>query len=483
MQDSGLCTERAVLGVNKYKALLTNIGLLTLGNFATKLLGFFLVPLYTNVLTTTEYGVYDLFNTTIGLLIPILTLNIQESVIRYAMDREYNREALVTVAVKYFVIGNSVVVGGLLFNYLFSFSVILKEYAVFFILMFFSQSLSGIVVGYIRGVDRIAQLSVSGVVTSLIVMVCNVCFLVVFKWGIIGYFMACIIGPLLQSVYLIYVSGMQRYIHGKTSYRKEEKELLQYCKPMIANSLAWWVNNASDRYMIVFFCGLSENGIYSAASKIPSILSTVQGIFYQAWTLSAVQNYDPEDKNGFFSDMYKAYNCVMVLICSAIIVIDKPLAKLLYAKDFYMAWEYVPWLAIAVVFGSMSGYIGGVFSAVKKSKIFAQTTMLGAVANVLMNLVLIPLMGAMGAAIATAVSYVIVWYVRYQCSKKYIRMRISLGKDLFAYLILSVQAIMVLVIHENKTLFLIQGGLIAVIIGIYASDVLRIAKVKWRGRS
>ena len=70
----------------KYKYLAKNIGLLTLSNFATKLLSFFLVPLYTSILTTADYGTYDLFNTTVGVLLPILTLNVQEGVIRFAMD-------------------------------------------------------------------------------------------------------------------------------------------------------------------------------------------------------------------------------------------------------------------------------------------------------------------------------------------------------------------------------------------------------------
>ena len=74
--------------MGKYKYLIKNMGLLTLSSFATKLLSFFLVPLYTSVLSTGEYGTYDLFNTTIGLLFPILTLDIQEGVLRFALDKD-----------------------------------------------------------------------------------------------------------------------------------------------------------------------------------------------------------------------------------------------------------------------------------------------------------------------------------------------------------------------------------------------------------
>ena len=83
--------------MGKYKYLLKNIGLLTLSSFATKFLSFFLVPLYTNILSTTEYGTYDLFNTTIGVLLPLLTLNIHEAVLRFLLDKNNNRQAVVTV--------------------------------------------------------------------------------------------------------------------------------------------------------------------------------------------------------------------------------------------------------------------------------------------------------------------------------------------------------------------------------------------------
>ena len=83
--------------MGRYKYLLKNIGLLTLSSFTTKLLSFFLVPLYTNVLSTTEYGTYDMFNTTIGVLLPILTLNIQESVMRFSLDDKLDENSILSI--------------------------------------------------------------------------------------------------------------------------------------------------------------------------------------------------------------------------------------------------------------------------------------------------------------------------------------------------------------------------------------------------
>ena len=457
--------------MNRYIYLIKNIGLLTLSNFATKLLSFFLVPLYTNILTTTDYGTYDLFETTINMLIPILTLNIQEAVLRFSLEKEYNRSAIVSISIKSLLLSCGIVILGLITNGIFSFSPAGKEYAVFFFLMFLIRTLSGIVLAYIRGIDKIYELSISSVIASIVTIGCNIIFLAVFKWGLIGYFLANILGPFVQCFYLLIKSNMMKDMHLRARYDHEREEMIRYSAPMMANSIAWWVNNSSDRYVVIFFCGLAENGIYSVASKIPSILNLVQTIFNQAWTLSAVKDFDPEDRNGFFSNTYKAYNCFLVVACSIIIVVDKILAKFLYAKDFYAAWRYVPWLTIAIVFGALSGYIGGFFSAVKDSKIYAQSTIVGAVINIILNLLFTPLIGALGAAIATTISYIIVWIIRYWHSKKFVRMQINLKRDIVTYSLLIVQAILLLLISEDWILYLVEIGSFMLIIFLYMKDI------------
>ena len=458
--------------MNRYKYLFKNIGLLTLSSFATKLLSFFLVPLYTNILTTTEYGTYDLFSTTVGVLLPILTLNVQDAVMRFAIDSKSNPKAIISVALKILLIANAIAAIGVILNVALEISALVKDYSIFFFLMFFTQSLSGVITYYIRGIDKIADLSVSSVFVSAFTIGCNIIFLVVFHWGLNGYFWANIIGPLVQSLYLIVRSGLIYDTDLRADFSEEKKAMLDYCKPMIANSVAWWVNNTSDRYVVIFFCGLAENGIYSVASKIPSILNIFQSIFSQAWTLSAVKDFDPEDKSGFFANTYRAYNCLMVLLCSAIIVADKILAHFLYAKDFFVAWKYVPWLTIAIVFGSLSGYIGGFFSAVKNSKIFAQSTVIGAVSNIILNLIMTPFMGALGAAIATAVCYFVVWVIRYWHSKKFIKLKIRLKRDLVTYALLVMQASMMLLLENSVVLYGIEVGLFLIIAALYTRDLM-----------
>lgn len=461
---------------NKYKFLIKNIGLLTVSSFATKLLSFFLVPIYTNILTTTEYGTYDLIYTTIGILIPILTLDIQSAIFRFTMEKDFDDYAIVSVSGIYFLLSSVFVIIALLLNRVFQLSSVLDQYAIFFVLMFITQNLLAISTAYVRGREYIRVLSISSVITSVVVILSNIIFLVGFRWGMNGYFIANIMGPLVQSIYLVYRTEMYKKIKIKGKYANEKKEMVSYSKPLIINSISWWINNVSDRYIVTFFLGLAENGVYSVASKIPSILNILQTIFNQAWTLSAVKDYDPEDKNDFFKNTYSLYNAIMVLGCSLIIVFDKLLARFLYAKDFYVAWRYVPWLTIAIVFGALSGYLGGFFAAAKNSKIFAQSTVIGAVLNILLNLILTPIIGALGAAIATTVSYIVVWAVRLYHSRKFIKFEINLIRDLETYILMIVQSIILLFVENNIVLYTSEVIVFAIIAILYRKDLLLVLR-------
>lgn len=84
---------------NKYKELGKNVFLFTLSGFIPKILSFILVPLYTSYLTTYDYGISDLIVTTVQLLIPILTLDIQDAVMRYSLDKNYDNTNVLSYAV------------------------------------------------------------------------------------------------------------------------------------------------------------------------------------------------------------------------------------------------------------------------------------------------------------------------------------------------------------------------------------------------
>ena len=437
--------------------LAKNTGYLAVGQLGTKFLSFFLVPLYTYVLTTSEYGTYDMFSTTVSLLVPILSLNISDASLRFPLDKKYDRRDVFSISL-YHLLLCLMWGGGLIgLNILFEAVSIVNDYPLLLFLLLLATTANSIMNCFARGIDKVKEVAVSGVICSLVIVFLNLLFLLPLRMGLVGYFLANIFGLIGQCVYLFIAIKGWRYIKWGQLDKGLHKEMLAYSKPMILNNISWWVNGVSNRYVIVWLCGIAANGVFSVSYKIPSILMIFQGIFNQAWTLSAVHEFDKEDRNVFFSKMYASYNACMVLICSLLIVTSQLIASFLYAKDFFYAWRYVPFLLIATVFGSLCGYIGGIYAAVKDTKSLATTSVIGAGANLLLTLLLVWQIGVMGAAIAASVSYALAWYTRIKRLRKHMDLHISYWRDGSCYIILFFQSIFLLMCEDSVLLYVMES--------------------------
>lgn len=457
--------------------LAKNISIMTISQFGSKILSFLLVPLYTSTLSTKDYGTYDLFNTTVSLLVPILTVCISDAALRFSLDEENDKVGILTICIKRCMFCQLVVMIPILLNYFFTFNAIIKQYSLYLALMFLANSLSGVAINFSRGIDRIKEVGISGVICSIFVLGLDIIFLIPLKMGLDGYFIANIVGPIAQVLYLFVSLKLWTYINIRGEYLELQRKMIAYSAPLIANTTAWWVNNVSDRYIVTWLSGIAANGVYSVAYKIPTILSAIQGIFNQAWTLSAVKEFDSNDSTGFFKGIYNLYNFSMVTVCSILILSTRFIARIMFAKEFYEAWIYVPWLLISVVFGAVSGYLGGIFAAVKNTKVFAQTTVISAVVNTILNIVLIKTIGPLGAAIATLISYWIIYVIRIKHVKKYINIEFNIIRDYLSYIILVLQALILCIVKKDELyLYVVETILFAIILIAYSKELTEILR-------
>lgn len=193
-----------------------------------------------------------------------------------------------------------------------------------------------------------------------------------------------------------------------------------YCIPLIATALGWWVNNTLDKYAVTIMCGIAANGLLSVAYKIPSILNAIQSIFTQAWQISAIKEYGESDTATFYGKTFSIVNMLMCAACAWLIILTKPLATILYAKDFFNAWLYVPFLLISSVLNCAAGLLGSILSAKKNTNVMMWSAIIGALFNAFFNIVLIYFIWIQGATIATFISSAIIYIVR----------RIGVGKDI-----------------------------------------------------
>ena len=265
-------------------------------------------------------------------------------------------------------------------------------------------------------------------------------FLLALPSGLKGFYLSYIMGTIASVLYLVKQIGCKRLIPYQAD-KTLEKELILYSMPLILTALGWWANGLLDRYFVTGICGVAENGLYSVSYKIPGIITTVQTIFMQAWQISAIQEYDTKESENFYKQTFVYLNLVMTLGSSGIILTLTFLAKLLFANEFFEAWKYVPFLLVSAVFNAASGYIGAILAAKKNSRSMATSAIFGIVTNIILNAILISFMGTQGAAVATAVSSMVIFIVRMFYAKEVI-----LGKRLlrivFSWCVLIIQSVM-----------------------------------------
>ena len=439
--------------------LFKNTVLFAISSFGSKLLNFLLVPLYTSVLSAEEYGMADIIHTTATLCIYLFTLDIADSVLRFALASKTNKEKYLLYGINILFKGSVIFVAIEFMVYRSGLAYLNISQFIYLFETFFVTAFNQLFSNYLRAINKIKEVAISGIITTVSIIISNLLFLLVFNMGIDGYLMSIIVGNIFSSLYMICISKCRIELRNNCMISHELRiEMIKYSFPLAFNGIGWWINSSLDRYFIAGMCGIALTGIYSAAYKIPTILSVVQTIFNQAWNLSAIKEFNMDDEDGFFSKTFSCYNACLVIACSVLIFLNKLIVRLLFSEKFYDAWNYTPILLISVVFMTMSGFVGSIFMAVKESKIVAVSTVGAAIINTVLNVLLIPRYGGYGAAIATCISFFSVFCLRLYGAQKYIRINIDKRKLLFGFLVLSIQAIVELRLPNNIIIQLLLLG-------------------------
>lgn len=423
----------------RYKTLANNTLIFAVCNFTSKLLVFFMLPFYTTVLSKEEFGTADLIVTFAGLLLPILTLGVSDGCMRFAMDKAKDTSKVFSFGISVLVAATIIVLVASPFLHNLSF---LSGYVILFVLLFVSRILQQFLGLFARGISKVKIVGISGVVSSFVVVISNILLLFVFHLGVKGYLISIIISHYIAALILFVGGKMWNYL-TKSKDKVLNREIIAYSLPMVPNSLSWWINHSANRFILQSYCGVGDVGLYSAASKMPSLIDTFRGIFVQAWQLSTISEYDKKDSNSFFSNIYKAYNVFLILLCSLLIMFSQLIAKVLYAKEFFVAWKITPLLLLGVLFGSLVAYYSPTYLAYRKTGKLFISTFLGATLTILLNFILVPIIGIYGAAVGSSVSYFVVYLYLHIDSRKYNQNHTNNFKYYISYALVAVQAVMV----------------------------------------
>ncbi|MBQ7357118.1 MAG: polysaccharide biosynthesis C-terminal domain-containing protein [Clostridia bacterium] len=403
---------------NKYTRLFSNTAIFTVGKFISKLIVIFMLPFYTACLSSAEYSTADLITNLCNLIIPLAGLGVSEGIFRGAAEKGEDKEAFFTNGIIIMLIGSAIFLALspliTLFDYFTPYILLIITYVL-------ASNIHSVCSQYVCAIGRTKLFAGQGILNTALTVILNIIFLAGFDMGIEGYVLSIILADTLTTVFLFFVAKLYRAFIPKKISGALMREMIKFCLPLVPATVFWWITSVSDRYMVSYICSDAENGLYAAAYKIPTLLTYVVTIFNDAWKLSAVSEGESlEEKTGFYSKTFKYYIAIMFMGGGILAVSAQLSSGILFASSYETAWIFIPILSAATVFTALNTFMGSAYFTVKRTGMSLWTALVGAVLNIILNVIMIPRWGAMGASVATFISYFVVFVIRAVTMKSFI---------------------------------------------------------------
>lgn len=445
--------------MSKKTALMKNTIIIFCGKVCTQLISFFLLPLYTGYLATKDYGIVDLITTYVTLLVPIITLELEMSIFRYLVDsRGKDKETKKLMSNNFYVLLIALSIFTLAYiivTHFFKF-----DFRWLILIDIIICTLSGNFLQISRGMGRTIDYSISCIITGAFTIVSNIFLIAVLRLGAMGMIISMALANGLGSLYLFVRLKLYKLINFKLVDKKLIKEMYRYSIPLVPNGVSWWIVNVSDRTIISWVLGAGANGLYAVSNKFPTILSSLLGIFNLSWSESAALHINSPDRDEFFSDISNTVTKLFTSLGVGMIACMPFVFPLLINSKYNEAFNQIPILVLGAVFNVVICLYSAVYIAKKMTKQVATVSIIGAIINILINVVFIKYIGLYAASISTAISYFVMMIYRHIDLKKYINIKYEKGLVVKTILIFTFS----IILYYQKNLILDIINLLVVVI-------------------
>ena len=280
-------------------------------------------------------------------------------------------------------------------------------------------------------------------------------------------------------LFLMFTGKLWNYVELKGINKDLWKQMLRFSLPMIPAQISFWIINASDLFFVREMCngldgrdGNAWSGLLSTGYFLPTILTTLGLIFYDAWQLSAVT--EEEGRAKFFTQIFRTYSSVLFCCAAGIIWLCRPVMHIM-KSNYYYAWHFVPFLVLASTCSCFNQFMNSVYVVTKKSSRSMVTMMAGAISNCIMNYFFIKWWGPIGATYASFLGLALVFTLRSIDANRMIHMHVHPGRVLLNVGLLVFEAFVLLA--ETPLYGLWTGLITAVVILINFAGVWAMARV------
>ena len=410
--------------MDKQKELLKNTAIIAVGKICTQFMSFLLLPLYTSVLSTEEYGTVDLFVTYTSLLLPVVLFQVDQALFRFLIDARGDREksAEVISTAVFFALAQSLSLTAV-FSLVQFF--VTSPYQWLLLLNILASVFSNMALQLARGFGDNITYSLGSFLSAFFQIAGNIVFLLPLSMGVYGMLWATILSHFLTGLFVFVRERLHRYLAPSFFRKPTLKQILRYSLPLVPNALCWWALNASDRVIVLFFLGRVFNGLLSVGHKLSSVYIMIYNLFNLSWTESASLHMNDADRDAFFQKVIlKMFDFFMCLGIALIAFIPLAFPLLVNAK-FAEAYALIPAFVIASMFNVVVGLYSVIYVALRKTNEIAKTSLFAGIINVLSHLALIRWIGLFAAPVSTLIAFASMALFRYFDIQKYMSVKLN----------------------------------------------------------
>jgi len=411
-----------------FKRILKHSIIYGVAGVTSQIIGFLLVPVYTRYLTPKDYGVLAIINVSVAIAAIVLNMGMSSSLFKsyFNHEDEESRKAVVSTAFLFHA-SVTLVLTTVLIVFAKSSSALLfgtEKYSLFLVIAFLSNFFNialAIPLAVFRAREESRKYAAVTLFNFAVGIGFNILFVVVLLKGVIGVLQAGLIANFLT--YLALIPNIVRRVKIRFSIA-ELKEMLGFGLPLVPANLAAWILTLSDRYFLKYYSSLREVGLYSLGYKFGTGINILIVIpFSLAWVPFMLSVAKEKNAKEVYSYVLTYFFLVGTSLALGLSVLAKDIIAIIATPRFYSAHRVIPMVALSyVLYGCYYIFSTGIYLE-KKTKYVPIIVGFAATLNLVLNFLLIPPYGMMGAAVATLVSYFVLMVEMFFVSQRYYEIR------------------------------------------------------------
>lgn len=413
--------------------MLKNLLIYSVGIFFSKVLVFFLIPIYTHYLAPSEYGYYDVFISTMQLLVSVAFIEIWNGVLRYMFDYDdINDKNIIVKSVLYMTIPLLVLMLVLLSLISFMIEIRFLAQTVLYIISYaFLQTLQGVA----RGFEKNRLYVISGVAATLVSCLLSIYFVVFLGKGVSFILNALVVGNLVALAILVNELNILALLKNAVVDYAICKEIFIFCLPLLLNTIAYTFLDIFDKNYLLDKLGEDKIAYYAVASKFAAIIAVVASIYQLAWQEYSFRYANSENKDEIYTLSVNTYLKFMGLSIPIAVVLVSLTFDLLIGAAYRPAHALVPLAMLTAFIASVSGVLGNLFAVIKKSQYYVGTTLAGAAVNIVLLVMLTPVISIQSINVALFFGFLVITIYRFNIVSRY--MNLMLNKQMLLVICLT----------------------------------------------